>query len=262
MKVRTTVALAALLVTAFGVDAAGAQSFEYATGASRYKLVTQQKITQEAMGQKQDIEANGEQILSVNVARKSKDTLSVTIVVDSISLTNSVMGATDVSGIKGAKFSSLIAPNGVVYSTSAPDSGAAANLGDELARFLPRVTGKLAMGATWTDTLSGKVKQQGLDVERTVITRSKVVGDTTIAGEKAWKIERNSDVKMSGSGTTQGQPISMEGTSTGTGNLYVSPKGTFLSSNSKEDVKMKITLISNGMEIGMTMANTSTVTKL
>lgn len=262
MKVRTTAALAALLLTAFGVDAAGAQSFEYAPGAARYKVATQQKVVQEVMGQKQELDVTGEQILSVNIVRKAKDTLGVTVVIDSIAMTNSMMGAMDVAATKGAKFSSLIAPNGAVYSTTLPDTGAAANLGDEFARFLPRVTGKLAMGAAWTDTVTGKSKQQGLDVERTVITNSKVVGDTTIAGEKAWKIARVSEVKMSGNGTAQGQPISMEGTSTGTGAIFVTSKGTFLAADSKDDVKMKITLISNGMEVGMTMANTSTVTKL
>jgi len=262
MKVRTTAALAALLVTAFGAGAAGAQSFAYAPGASRYKVVTQQKVTQEVMGQKQEIEANGEQLLSVNIAPRSRDTLGVTVVVDSIALTNSMMGAVDVSANKGAKFGSLIAPNGVVFSTTVPDSGAGANMGDEFARFLPRVTGKLAMGATWTDTVSGKSKQQGIDMDRTEITSSKVVGDTTIAGEKAWKIERASESKMSGSGTTQGQPISLEGTSTGSGAIFVTPKGVFLGSNRKDDVKMKITLIANGMEVDQTVAVTSNVTKM
>ena len=41
MKVRSTATLALLVAAAAGT--AGAQSFEYATGASRYKVVTQQK---------------------------------------------------------------------------------------------------------------------------------------------------------------------------------------------------------------------------
>ena len=260
MKARSATTFALLAVAVAGT--AQAQSFEYAPGASRYKVVTQQKMTQEAMGQKQDVEINGEQMISVNVGKKSKDTLSVDVVLDSISLTNSMQGAMDVSKAKGVKVTSLIGPTGLVYSTTVPDSGAAADVGDELARILPRVSGALRVGAEWTDTLTGKQKRQGLDVDRTVISKSKVVGDTTINGEKAWKIERSSEAKMSGQGSTQGQPISMEGTSTGSGFVYVTPKGNFVAADSKDDVKMKITLVANGMEIGMTMANTSKVARI
>ncbi|HYD52469.1 MAG TPA: hypothetical protein VEA99_07570, partial [Gemmatimonadaceae bacterium] len=210
----------------------------------------------------QDIEINGEQLISINVGKKAKDTLSVEVVLDSIAMNNSMMGAMDVGKAKGVKVSSLIAPSGRVYSTAVPDTGVAADVGDELARILPRVAGSLKVGTAWTDTLTGKRKAQGMDVERTVISSSKVVGDTTIAGEKVWKIERTSEAKMSGSGATQGQPISMEGTSTGTGFLYVSPKGTFVAADSKDDVKLKVTVIANGMEIGMSMVNTSKVEKI
>lgn len=261
MKVRSTAALAALLL-ASAAGSAQAQGFEYAAGASRYKIVSTQKMTQEAMGQKQDIDINGEQLITLDVAKKAKDTLAVSVTLDSISLTNSMMGAMDVSKAKGAKVTSLISPRGIVYSTTVPDSGAAADIGDELARILPRIGSSLAVGATWVDTLSGKVKRNGIDMDRTVISTSKVVGDTTYGGEKAWKIERVAATTMSGNGSAQGQPISMEGTSNGTGFIYVSPSGAFLGGDTKDEAKMKITLVANGMEIGMTMQNSTQVSKV
>src|SRR5215207_9334241 len=115
MKVRSALPLALVAATFLGATAAQAQSFEYAAGASRYKIVSQQKMTQEAMGQKQDIDINAEQVISVNVGRKAKDTLSVAVTLDSISMTNSMMGAMDVAKAKGSKVSSLISPAGAVY---------------------------------------------------------------------------------------------------------------------------------------------------
>jgi hypothetical protein len=262
MKVRSANSLALLLASAFAGTALQAQAFQYAPGNSRYKLVSEQKMTQEAMGQKQDVEIKGEQVVSVTVGKKTSDTLSVDVVLDSISMTNSMMGAMDVAKAQGVKVSSLISPLGVVYSTTVPDSGAAADLGDDLARMLPRVSSNLRMGAAWSDTVTGKIKRGGIDMDRTVVANSKVVADTTINGQKAFKIERSTETKMSGSGTTQGQPISMEGTSTGTGFVYVSPTGTFVGADAKDDVKMKITVIASGMEIGLTMANTSKITKI
>jgi hypothetical protein len=262
MKVRSASSFALLFASAIAGTSVQAQSFQYAPGTARYKLTNENKMTQEAMGQKNDMEVKGEQVISVTVGKKASDTLSVDVVVDSISMTNSMMGAMDVSSAKGAKISSLISPLGVVYSTTVPDSGAAAELGDDLARMLPRISSNLRMGAAWSDTVSGKLKRSGIDMDRTVVANSKVVADTTINGEKAFKIERSTEVKMSGSGTAQGQPVSMEGTSTGTGFVYVSPTGTFVGADAKDDIKMKITLIANGMEVGLTMANTSKITKI
>lgn len=261
MKVRSPLTYV-ILASALGAGVVQAQSFEYAPGASRYRLVSQQKITQEMMGQKNESELKAEQLVSVNVDRKSKDTLGVSVVLDSISMVHSMTGAMDLSKAKGLKVSSLISPTGVVYSSTLPDSGMGADLGDDLARILPRISRALAVGATWVDTLAGKTKRNGIDLDRTTIANSKVVGDTTIDGDKAWKIERTSETKLAGSGSAQGQPITMEATSTGNAFVYVSPKGTFVKSDGKEDVKMKITLIANGMEIGMNMANTHQVTRL
>lgn len=262
MKVRATTPLALLLASALVAPVAEAQSFQYAPGTARYKIVLQQKMTQEAMGQKNEMDVNGEQHVSITLGKKAADTLTVNVSLDSIAMTNSMMGAMDMSRAKGIKVSSLISPTGVVYSTTVPDSGMAADVGDDLARMLPRITRSLAMGATWVDTLTGKVKRGGIDMERTIVTNSKVVGDTTIDGQKAWKIERASESKMSGSGSTQGQPVTMEGTSKGNGFLYVSPAGTFIGADSKDDVTMKITMLANGMEIAMQMANTSKVSKI
>jgi len=261
MKVRFA-ALALLTATTLGAGAARAQSFEYAPGAARYKIVSQQKMTQEAMGQKQDVDVNGEQVISVNVGRKAKDTLSLAVSLDSIAMTNSMMGAMDMSKAKGTKVSSLISPLGVVYSSAVPDSGQAAEIGAALVRVLPRVIAGLKAGATWTDTSTTKQKTGGLDIERTTIGTNKVVGDTTIDGEKALKIERTNTSKMSGTGSAQGQPISFEGTGNGSGTFYVTPKGMFVGADSKDDVKAKITMIANGMEIAMTMANTSKVSRI
>ena len=261
MKVRSTLSFVTL-ASALCAGVVHAQAFEYATGPSRYKIVSQQKITQEMMGQKNEAELKGEQLISVNVDRKSKDTLSVNVVVDSISMVHSMAGVMDLSSAKGLKVSSLISPTGVVYSSTFPDSGMAAEVGDDLARILPRISRTLAVGATWVDTLGGKTKRGGIDLDRTTIANSKVVGDTTIDGDKAWKIARASESKLSGSGSTQGQPVTLEATSTGNAFVYVSPKGTFVKLDGKEDIKIKITLVANGMEIGMNMENTQQLTRL
>ena len=67
---------------------------------------------------------------------------------------------------------------------------------------------------------------------------------------------------MSGSGAPQGQAMTMEGTSTGNGTLFVSSKGVFLGGEGEEVSNLKIVLSANGMEIGVTQTANTKVAKV
>ena len=255
--------LALALVLAVPVaSVAGAQGFQYAASTGQYRVSTKTKGAQEAMGQKQEFEQSADELITVTVARQSKDTLAMTVVIDSVNMVGP-MGMTPpgLDKMRGTRIAAKLAPHGVVYSAEGPSPESipqATQMTDEASRFLPRIRIALAMGATWTDTATGKVKQGGVDIDRRSIATYKVVGDTTIAGEKTWKIARTSVTTLTGSGTNQGQPITMEGTSNGSATVFVSQKGVYVGSQNEEQANVKIVFASNGMEVGVTTtANTS-----
>src|SRR5437867_4518393 len=126
--------------------------------------------------------------------------------------------------------------------TSMPTSS---QITEGLSNFLPRLRGKMAAGSSWTDTTSGKVTQGPFELERRVITKFTVVGDTTVQGEKSWKIAHETVTSLSGSGAPQGQPASMEGTSNAKGTIVVSQKGVFLGSNREDQANLKVVLSTN-----------------
>jgi hypothetical protein len=245
---------------------AGAQSFEYAPGTGQYRLTSSTKGAQEAMGQKQEFESSNSQLLSVTVARPSKDTMAVTVVLDSITAVGPMgMVPPGLDKLVGIKVVTKLSPFGAVYSAQGPTDTTIANvqqITDEISRFLPRVRGRLAPQSSWTDTTSGKVKQNGLDIDRQVIAKYTVLGDTSVAGGKAWKIARETNTSLSGSGAPQGQPMTMEGTATGKGTLLLSQKGVFVGSSSEDQANIKITLAANGMEIGVTTTANTKVEKI
>jgi len=243
--------------------AALAQGFEYAAGAAQYRITSTQKAAQEMMGQKQELESSNNQLVTVNVARASKDTLSVSIVLDSITVIGP-MGA-GMDRLRGSKVVAKLSPGGTVYSAVGPTDDSIPNgaqLTEEMSRFLPKIKAKLAPGAAWSDTTTGKVKQGTMDVERKVVANYKVVGDTTVGGEKSWKIARDAVTSLSGSGMNQGQQMSMEGTSNANGTLVVSQKGTFLGGQSEDHATVKIVLAANGMEIGVTTTANTKIEKV
>src|SRR5438128_4170448 len=127
----------------------------------------------------------------------------------------------------------------------------------EMWGVVQQIGARFANCTTWSDTTTGKLKQGTMDVERKVVANYKVVGDTTVGGEKSWKIARDAVTSLSGSGMNQGQQMSMEGTSNANGTLLVSQKGTFLGGESEDHATVKIVLAANGMEVGVTtVANT------
>ena len=138
----------------------------------------------------------------------------------------------------------------------------AAGMTDELGRALPRIRAILAAGTTWTDTLKDQVKQNGLAVDREIITKFTVVGDSVVGGESSWKLTREMTTKGSGKGNMQGQDITLESSGTGKGILLVSKKGVLMGGQGEEASIGSVLLVANGMQIGLNSTTTTSFTKV
>lgn len=244
--------LTAALLFAFPLLAAPlrAQGVEYAAGITRYRLMTTTKGTQTSPMGNQDFQIDARQQLTVNLAKQTKDTMVATVTLDSLSVT-SAQGAPDLSRLLGSKFITYISPTGRVYSTRSADGTdpMLAQVTESAARFLPAYRRDMKAGMTWSDTTTGKVTQQGLEVDRTIVSNFTVLADTAVAGEKAFKVERRSTVKAAGSGSAQGSPIALESMTTSAGVFFVTPKGRYLGGRQNDDIAVKITILSQGAEI-------------
>jgi hypothetical protein len=255
----------ALVASGLVAGPVGAQQFQYAPGTSQYRLTAVNKLTQEAQGQKVEQEVTSEQKLTVSLGRQSRDTLSFAMTLDSAKVQTSAGPPPDLSALIGLKVTGALSPIGLVYAAKGPEgpgSEMAGPLADEMSRFLPRLRPSFTVGATWTDTTSGKVNQMGVSLDRTVITTSKVVGDTTYQGERAWRIDRTTQATFAGTGTSQGQPLTMEGTSKGNDNLFVARNGIYLGGLSNTAATIKVVLVATGMEVGLTQNQNTTITRV
>ncbi len=242
-----------------------AQGFEYAASAGQYRVTSAVTGTQEAMGQTQEFTSSSNQVFTLTVARAHRDTLLVTTVVDSIAVVNP-MGMTPpgLDKLIGLRVLARTSPFGLLYSAEGPPDSIpeASQLTDELSRVLPRIRGPLASGVTWTDTSARVVKQNGLDINRHVISTYTVLGDTTVGGETSWNIGRESQSVMSGSGAPQGQAMTLEGTAKGKGHVVISRGGVYVGSASTDEVNLKVVIAANGMEIGIVQNANTTVQKV
>jgi hypothetical protein len=177
---------ALLLVAPLGVSPLRAQNVEYAPGTTQYRISTSTKGSQTSPMGSQDFQMDVKQLLTVNLARAAKDTVVATITLDSVDV-KSAMGSQDLSRLLGTRFVTYVSPTGKLYSAKAPTSNdpMLVQMTEGVSRFLPSYRRDVHTGMTWADTVSDKVNQQGVELNRTVIASYMVLGDTSVSGEKA-----------------------------------------------------------------------------
>ncbi len=252
--------MALLIAAPFAAAPLSAQSVEYAAGTTKYRISTATKGTQSSPMATANFEVGVQEQVTVNLMKHAKDTVMATITIDSIALKSSGP-APDVSKLVGRHWVSLVSPTGKFYSAK-PVEGAVdpalAQITEGVSRMLPQYRANMATGMTWADTVSGKVNQQGMDLDRTSVTTYKVSGDTTIGGQKAMRVERSSSVKAAGSGTMQNTPVTMETIGSSTGAFFLTPKGVYLGGTTTDDVNLKITILAQNTEITIKQVSQTT----
>lgn len=251
---------ALLLIAPLAATPLQAQGVEYAPGTTHYRISTVTKGSQTSPMGSQQFEMNVKQQLTVNLARSAKDTVVATITLDSVDV-QSAQGKQDLSRLLGSKFITYVSPTGKLYSSKAPagDDPMLAQMTEGVSRFLPTYRRNVRTGMTWADTITDKVSQQGIELNRTLVADYKVLGDTTVSGEKAFKVSRLSRVKAAGSGTASGQPISVESATTSNAVFFLSPKGKYLGGRQNDDIEAKVTVLAQNAEINVKQSATSTI---
>jgi hypothetical protein len=258
-------AMGTLVLAAAPAANAQSASFSYAPGARQYRVQSTTKISQEVNGQTTEGELNTRHVLTLDIGRKAKDTLAITYTWDSASVTTSGgIPTPDLSKVGGTKSSGFSSLTGKMYSFD-PGKAAAEGMPDmeEFEMFLPIVTpANKKVGESWVDTLTMSGNRGGVDVNTTIIVTSTFAGDTTYAGEKSWRIQRNLAFTVAGAGAQQGMALVVEGTGTGERTDYITSKGVYLGSALMQTSKSLISLPANGMTIPMTTTVTSRVERV
>jgi len=243
-----------------------AQGFEYAASSGQYRVSQKATGTQEAQGQTQEFQTSNSELLTITVARASRDTLNLSVFVDSVTAVGPMgMPVPGLDRLAGRTVTAKLSPAGVVYAAVGPTDDSIPNgaqITTDLSRILPRVKARLAPGASWADTTSGTVRQNGLSVDRRVISTYTVAGDTTWQGQQAWKLNRESNTTMTGGGAPNGQMMSLEGTATGKGVVVVSKSGVVLGGTGEDHADIKLTLTAQAMEVAITTTTNTAVEKV
>jgi hypothetical protein len=241
---------------------AGAQTFGYAPGTQRYRIetVTQNQRDQNGGRAPMELDYTTTQIVTVTLARQSRDTLAMTVTVDSITQqSESDAPKPDLSWEKGVKVVGRVSPTGQVYAFEAP-AGADPNmrgLYDGFRYFLPALQSSVATGRSWADTATQRTGRRGQfdSISTQKIVTSHITGDTTVAGQRAWRIERSGSMSLSGQGSEGGKVLRVAGDGTIRGVQVVSVAGVYLGSRATQVMR----LVESFQETGDGPASTQTI---
>jgi hypothetical protein len=241
---------------------AGAQSLAYTPGTQRYRIQIATQNQRDQNGGRAPAEFNytTTQVVTVRLTRQSRDTLALTVTIDSINQ-ESVLDAPkqDLSWAKGAKLTGKISPTGQIYEFAAPSSGDANMRGlyDGFRFFLPELHTQIASGTSWADTTTQRTGRRGAfdSVSTQKIVNSKVTGDTTVAGQHAWRVERSGSIELHGQGSEGGKVLRVTGDGTIRGVQYIGVGGVYLGSK----VTQIMRLVESFPETGDGPASTQTI---
>ena len=241
----------ALCTLVSATAAAQGKSFAYTPGTQRYRLTTVVHNQRDQTGGRAPLTyaVTTTQVVTVTLAQKSRDTLALTVHVDSVDVQSDFDAQKpDVSFERGATFSGTMSPTGHIYAfgshASANGTLASSNLaalGKSFQHFLPVFpSADVHIGLTWSDTAEQhELHRSSFDsVVTQTVTTWKVAADTVVAGSHAWRVDRNATIVMNGDGTEAGQTIHLDGDGSIKSASYINPAGIYLGSKSSQNVRL------------------------
>lgn len=247
MKTLTALALGVAMWLTAGARLATAQELRYAIepGATHTYVRTQQDhVTQTVNGAEQKAEVKSYWRFGTTMNEAEGGGRTVEVVHDSLTIETTPQAAMDFSAIYGKPVRIVMDERGtvteVVLPDSIPDAAGRLDLAATYRGFYPVLpVNPVKEGETWSDTMSVKTTQSGLDMTIRRVNHYTARGTAQYADRDGLKVDYTSEVSIEGSGTQQGADISLSGQGTGTGSFYFQPDpGLYLGGTETSEVKM------------------------
>jgi len=252
----------ALLFAAASVAAAQAAASAYAPGSHRYRITREAKSTQEMMGQTQSGTVTTYEELTLDLRAAGRDSMRFSFTIDSTFRQSDLPGAGESGAAKGRKISGQLSARGMVHQFD-KDSTGVADVSAGYRNFLPQLpAGGVKAGMMWSDTLQTPFSQGGIEGTTVTIIASRVLGDTTVGGQKAWRIERIGTLSMSGTGNQQGTDLILNGAGTANGVSYIGETGVYLGATSTQDLSITVEVPAASMTIPISQTTLTKVERI
>ena len=229
------IALAALALVALALRA---QSIRYAPGQYRYAVVDSIKRSDVRGEAKQSYTLVATQQMAILLTPRGGDSLRARYTLEVNRLSSDLpVQLPQVQKLEGTVVEGTMTAAGrmVRHTYHSPDSVSleVAALADNMTQFLLWVTPGATVGRSITDTTSSRQTDGGSDITERTVTTTTIEGDTTFAGQPAWRIRRDTETRVDGVLMQQGNAMQESGGGSGTGYFYISKSGVYLGSSAR-----------------------------
>jgi hypothetical protein len=259
LKILTVLSLAVLVWLSAGADASTAQTLRYNAehGATHTYVRTQQDhVTQTISGSEQKVEVKSYWRFGATMNGADDGSRTVDVIHDSLSIESVPAGpGSDFTALYGKPVRVVMDERGtvteIVLPDSIPESASRLDLAANYRAFYPLLPAEpIAEGRTWSDTLSVKTVQSGLNMTIQRINHYTAMGNAGYAGRDALKVDYTTELSIEGSGAQQGADISLSGQGTGSGSFYfAADPGLYLGSTETSEVKMDAFVVAQGQNL-------------
>jgi hypothetical protein len=239
----------------------------YTPGTARYQLESRTHTSQEMMGQVTEIE--GTTMLLVSSAMTAQgDHLAAAFTIDSVASTSSMPGGESaILAARGRTIRAIFSVLGSPVPGAASDSAAAdpltAQLEEQFREFLPALpAAAIARGYSWTDTVTADNNLGEIQMSSRSVRTHLVMGWEGEGPDRALHLQTTGNYTVTGSGSTQGQELTLEGSGSTVLERFVSARGQFLRGTTQDSSAMMVTVVSMGLEIPVRSNRRSTITRL
>ena len=239
-----------------------AATLAYAAGNARYRLEQATRVVQEVMGQVNTTDLSSRQVLSA-VITQGTGNLALALTIDSIEMTDPTGAAAGVLAARGQTFRLVLAPSGLVVSTTAPDSTNPVfrQISSGLSDLLPRLPSSPASaGQTWSDTVTRSAGDAAISTR--LVRQHRVVGWEDRDGARALHITTTTAYTVTGTTEAQGQSIELNGNGASTRDAFVSAAGLFLGSVETDSALVNANVTSVGLIVPVRQARRTTITRI
>jgi hypothetical protein len=234
----------------------------YVAGNARYQLDQTTHVVQEVMGQVNTTDISSHQVLSA-VITQGAGNLALALTFDSIEVMDPTGAAGGVTAARGQTFRLVLAPSGIVVSTTLPDSTNPVfrQIGSGLGDLLPHLpSSPIVAGQTWSDTLTREAGDAAISTR--FVRQHRVVGWEDRDGARVLHITTTSNYTVTGTTEAQGQPIELNGTGISTRDAFVSAMGLFLGSVESDSALVNANVTSVGLIVPVHQTRRSTITRV
>ncbi len=254
MRPPTRSALATLLLLAAAAPA-GAQLLRYDShpGETRAYARTQtDHVTQTVNGSDQTLDLESYWRFSTTVQESGADSVTLSVVHDSIAISGVVDSNPDFSALYGRPVTLVMGQRGDVRTVRPPADVAGIerlDLETTYRTFFPTLPrDSVRPGTTWADTLVLDTSQNGLDIHVRRINRYRVRADVPPDGRV--EVDYSTTLSLEGGGRQQGADVSLTGTGNGQGSFRFDPgTGGYLGSRETSDVRMDAFVSADGQNL-------------